>query len=50
MGVPLGGELATHAELKSSVAELEDSHQALIKERAGMITSRVKLINLARFA
>jgi hypothetical protein len=50
MGVPRGEELATHAGLESCVAVRKFSHEALIKERAGMVTSRVKLINPARFA
>jgi hypothetical protein len=50
MGVPLGGELAIHAGLEPRLAVLKHSHEALIKERAGMVTSCVRLINLARFA
>jgi hypothetical protein len=50
MGVAHGEELATHAGLESCVAVRKFSHEALIKERAGMVTSRVKLINPARFA
>ena len=41
-GVPPG--------LESCVAVRKFSHQALIKERPGMVTSRVKHINPARFA
>jgi len=50
MGVPHGEELATHAGPESCVAVRKFSHEAFIKERAGMVTSRVKLINPARFA
>jgi hypothetical protein len=44
MGVPLG-----HARLESPVAILKFCYEVLIKKYAGMVTSRVKLINLARF-
>ena len=50
MGVPHGQGLATHGGLESCVAVRKFSHEALIKERAGMVTSHVKLINLVRFA
>jgi hypothetical protein len=49
MGVPLGRELTTHASLESPVAILKFTYAAFIKKRTGMVTSRVKLINVARF-
>jgi hypothetical protein len=42
MRVPRGEGLATHAGLESCVAVLKFSHEALIKEPAGMVTSRIK--------
>jgi hypothetical protein len=43
MGVPLSYGLVTHAGLESCVAVRKFSHEALKKERAGMVTSLVKL-------
>jgi hypothetical protein len=50
MGVPLGRELTTHARLESPVAILKFCYEVLIKKYAGMVTSRVKLINPAKSA
>ena len=43
MGVPHGEGLATHVGRESFVAVCKFSHVALIKERAGMVTSRIIL-------